>query len=93
MRSTGSAEAEAIQPHDVVQLCHYFGASDTAVLYRLGNLGYLSDEARERLWECKAEGQLRELHRAFFQQREAKQPQEHQAGQDAPDAVLPDDLV
>lgn len=66
MRNSTPASETEIQPHDVVHLSHYFGASHLAVLYRLKSLDYLSAKDLERLQQAYDGGVLKALSRAFF---------------------------
>lgn len=49
LRELGLTRRSALGPEDVVLAQHYFGVSYLAMLYRLQNLGWLTEEARERL--------------------------------------------
>jgi Zn-dependent peptidase ImmA (M78 family)/transcriptional regulator with XRE-family HTH domain len=48
--------SQAIQMHDVVLLAHYFGVSRLAALYRLKNLGFLTQVELEALKQQEEEG-------------------------------------
>jgi Zn-dependent peptidase ImmA (M78 family)/DNA-binding XRE family transcriptional regulator len=53
--------SQAIQMHDVVLLAHHFGTSRLAALYRLKNLGFLTQPELEALKQQEEEGAGRDL--------------------------------
>lgn len=53
--------SQTIQMHDVVLVAHHFGVSRLAALYRLKNLGFLSQKELQTLKEQEEEGQGRKL--------------------------------
>ncbi len=65
-RNSAPASESEIQPHDVVQLSHYFGASHLAVLYRLKSLSCISEHTFDELHGSHKGGKLRELAHAMF---------------------------
>ena len=74
MRNTNPASDTEIQPHDVVHLSHYFGASHLAVLYRLKSLAYLSEQNLQKLMSARESGVLKKLSSAFFDERNEAAP-------------------
>jgi len=68
-----------LQPVDVVFLSHHFGASYSAVLHRLQDLGFLDDAEWQRLETFRKDDSMYKLQCILFDE---KSP----AGKDAPDA-------
>lgn len=65
-RNTTPAAETEVQPHDVAQVSHYFGASYLSVIYRLKSLTYISNRNCDELLAAQQDGRLKALARAMF---------------------------